>query len=274
VPIIRINDADLFYEEAGTGEPLLLLHGLGSSTLDWEPQIKAFAPYFRVIAIDTRGSGKSRDAAHPAGPFSVKQFAADTAAVLDKLGASPAHVVGLSMGGMIAFQFATDFPASVRTLTIINSGPQLIPRTFKEHMGLAVRKFISRFFGPKAIAGILAPKLFPRPDQEALRRQFIERLAMNDKDAYLATLKALIGWSVIDRIGTIKVPTLIIHAERDYTPLAAKEAYAKLLPDAQLVVVEGAGHALPIEDPQKVFPVLHEFLERHTRRSSAAGVTP
>ncbi len=271
MPTIRVNGADLFYEESGSGEPLLLLHGLGSSTLDWEPQVKAFAPYYRVIVLDMRGSGKSRDADHPKGPFSVKQFAADSAAALDKLGASPAHVAGLSMGGMIAFQLAVDFPRSVKTMTIINSGPRLVPQTLKEHYGIAVRKFVSRFFGPKVWGRILAPKLFPAAGQEALRQQFIERMAMNDKDAYWASLKALLGWSVIDRINTISAPTLIIHADQDYTPLDVKEAYTKLMSNAKLVVINDARHALPIEAPEKLFPVLHEFLARHTRRSPAVG---
>jgi len=271
MPIIRVNGADLFYEESGSGEALLLLHGLGSSTLDWEPQIKAFAPHYRVIALDARGSGKSRDVDHPAGPFSIKQFAADAAAVLDRLGASPAHVAGLSMGGMIAFQLALDFPKSVKTLSIINSGPRLVPQGLKEHYAIAVRKFVSRFLGPKAWGKVLAPKLFPRADQEALRQRFIERMAMNDRDAYWASLKALIGWSVLDRINTIDAPTLIVHSDQDYTALPVKESYTKLMPNAQIVVVKDARHTLPIEEPEKLFPVLHEFLERHTRRSPAVG---
>lgn len=271
MPIIRINGADLFYEESGSGEPLLLLHGLGSSTLDWEHQIKAFASHYRVIALDARGSGKSRDVDHPAGPFSVKQFAADAAAVLDRLGASPAHVAGLSMGGMIAFQLAVDFPGSVRTLSIINSGPRLVPQSLKEHYGMAVRKFVSRFFGPEAWGKIMAPKLFPRPDQEAMRQQFITRMALNDKKAYWASLQALAGWSVLDRIDSIDAPTLIVHSDQDYTTLPIKEAYTKRMRNAQLVVVKDSRHTLPIEEPEKLFPVLFEFLQRHTRRTSAVG---
>lgn len=271
MPTIRVNGADLFYEEAGSGEPLLLLHGLGSSTLDWEHQVAAFKPHFRVIALDARGSGRSHDVDHPAGPFSVKQFAADAAAVLDKLGASPAHVAGLSMGGMIAFQLAVDSPGSVRTLSIINSGPRLVPRGFKEHYGMAVRKFVSRFFGPEAWGRILAPKLFPRPDQEAMRKQFIQRMALNDKKAYWASLKALVGWSVLDRIDTIDAPTLIVHADQDYTALPVKEAYTRRMRNAHIVVVKDARHTLPIEDPEKLFPVLFDFLKQHTKRPSAVG---
>src|SRR5579871_4641348 len=132
MPTLRINDAELYFEVAGSGEPVLLLHGLGSSTLDWEPQIEALKGEFRVISVDARGSGKSRDLLKPGGPFTVKQFADDAIALLDHLGAAPAHVVGLSMGGMIAFQLAVDSPRHVSTLTIINSGPELVPRTEAE----------------------------------------------------------------------------------------------------------------------------------------------
>ena len=144
MPTLRTNDAELFYEEAGSGEPVLLLHGLGSSTLDWAPQIEALKGSYRVIAMDARGSGRSRDLLKPGGPFSVAQFAADGAALLDSLGAAPAHIVGLSMGGMTAFQLAVDSPRSVRTLTIVNSGPELVPRTRIEFRAFRLRRIISR----------------------------------------------------------------------------------------------------------------------------------
>ncbi len=268
MPTLKINDAELFYVEAGTGEPVLLLHGLGSSTLDWAPQIEALKRDYRVIAIDARGSGRSRDLKSPGGPFTVKQFAADTAAALDTLGAAPAHVIGLSMGGMTAFQLAVDSPKSVRTLTIVNSGPELVPRTKAELKAFRIRRFISRFLGPKGMGKMLAKRLFPRPEDEPKRQLFRERMAANNKKAYIASQEALIGWSVLDRIDAITAPTLVVSSDQDYVPVAAKEVWAKRIPGARVVVVPDARHALPIEFPEKLNPVLLEFLSQ--QKSGAA----
>ena len=269
MPTLRTNDAELFYEEAGTGEPVLLLHGLGSSTLDWAPQIDALRGSHRVIALDVRGSGRSRDLLKPGGPFSVAQFAADAASLLDILGAAPAHVVGLSMGGLIAFQMAGDAPQTVRTLTIVNSGPELVPRTRDELRAFRMRRIISRVFGPKGMGKMLAKRLFPTPAHEEKRKLFRERMAANDKRAYIASQEAIIGWSVLDRIGGIDAPTLVVASDQDYVPVAAKEAWARRMKHAQVTVIADSRHALPMESPEKLNPVLLDFLGRHRAAATA-----
>lgn len=264
MPTLQLNGAELFYEESGHGEPVLLLHGLGSSTVDWQPQIEALSPRYRVIALDARGSGRSRDLRHPGGPFSVPQFASDAAAALDALGAAPAHIVGLSMGGMIAFQLAVDSPRSLRTMTIVNSGPALVPRTPREKLAFVLRRVVSRVLGPKGMGKMLAPRLFPNPGQEPLRRRFRERMARNEKRAYIASQRAIIGWSVADRIGEIDTPTLVIASDQDYGLLSAKEEYVRRMKRAEIAVVRDARHALPIESPERFNPVLVAFLSRHS----------
>jgi 3-oxoadipate enol-lactonase len=261
MPTLRVSDAELHYQDRGQGEPVVLLHGLGSSTEDWEPQLAALAPHYRVIAIDMRGSGRSRDLEHPGGPFSIATFAADVAEVIDQLAAAPAHIVGLSMGGMVAFQLALDHARAVRTLTIINSGPALVPKTWQEHAMIASRIALASTWGPRGMARLLAPKLFP--DNEQARATFCERMAKNDRRAYAATQRAAVGFNVQSRIGAIRVPTLIVASDHDYTPVARKQAYAKLMPDARVVVVPDSRHALPIEEPRKLQPILDAFLAEH-----------
>ncbi|MGE5182533.1 MAG: alpha/beta fold hydrolase [Acidobacteriota bacterium] len=264
MPTLRTHAAELHYDDRGQGDAVVLLHGLGSSTLDWEPQLAALAPRYRAIAIDMRGSGRSRDLAHAAGPFSVAMFAADVAAVIDHLGVAPAHVVGLSMGGMVAFQLALDQPHAVRTLTIVNSGPSLVPRTAKQRAVLALRLVLARTIGPRGMAKLLAPKLFPR--DAALRATFLARMASNDKRAYAATQRALVGFDVSAHLAEIEVPALIVAADQDYTPLAYKQAYARRMPDARVACIADARHALPHEEPEKLQPVLDAFLAEHSRK--------
>jgi len=258
MPTLHLPDAELYYEDRGRGEAVVLLHGLGSSSEDWEPQLAALAPRYRVIAIDMRGSGRSRDLVHPIGPFSVATFAADVAVVIDRLNTGAAHIVGLSMGGMVAFQLAVDYPHVVRTLTIINSGPALVPRTWQEHVAIATRLAIGSTGGPKMMARLLAPKLFPH--SEELRAAFVEKMSRNDRRAYAATQRALIGWDVAARIGDISAPTLVVASEHDYTPVARKHEYARRMKDARVVVVPDSRHALPMEEPDKLQPILEAFL--------------
>ncbi len=253
----RVNGLKLSYQESGTGEPLLLLHGLGSRSDDWEMQLPAFAGRYRVIAPDLRGHGRSDK---PPGPYSVPMMAADVLGLLDHLGLTTAHIVGLSMGGMIAFQLAVDCPERVLSLTIVNSGPALVPRTAGEWLRVQQRLLLARFSGPTRTAHFLSRRLFPKPEQDALRVQFIERWSANDPAAYLASMRALVGWSVLERIGEINCPVLVISGDRDYTPAEAKRAYTARLPRAELVIFEDSGHATPIDQPDRFNARVLEFL--------------
>jgi len=255
--LISVNNIQLNYEERGAGEALLLLHGLGSSARDWQLQFDALSPYYRVIAPDMRGHGGS---ARPRGPYSVPLFAADTAAFMRALNLPPAHVVGLSMGGMIAFQLALDAPELLKSLIIVNSAPELIPRTWAEKKDLLTRLLIAHLMGMKKMGKFLGARLFPEPQQAELRRIFAERWAQNNKRAYLASFHALIGWSVTNRLGEIQCPTLIVAGEMDFFPLAFKQAYTAKIPRANLLVIPASRHATPVDRPEKFNAALKDFL--------------
>ena len=274
MPIFKANDAELHYEDTGSGEPVLLLHGLGGSSADWTPQVEALVWRYRALTLDVRCGGRSRDLAHPAGPWSVKQFADDAAGLLDHLGAEPAHIVGLSMGGIIAFQLAVDHPRLVRSLTLVNCVPQLVPRTLKQRWTVWLRMNVARLFGPAGVARMIAPKLFPRPDQADLRQRFLKSMERNDPRAYSATQRALIGWSVLDRIDAIEAPTLMVASERDYWPVAEKQGYARQMKRAEVVVVPGVGHALPIEAPDEFNRILIPFLDTQAGQRDDTSSVP
>lgn len=253
----RIRDIDVHYETHGAGEPLLLIHGLGSSTEDWEPQIPDLALYFRVITYDVRGHGLT---SKPRGRYSVHQFAADALALLQHLEVAPAHVLGISMGGMIAFQLAVDYPAAVKSLTVVNSGPELVLRTWRQRVAIYSRFAIVRLMGMRKMGEVLANKLLPRPAHAAARDTFVERWSRNDPGAYLRSLRALIGWSVAPRLGSIAAPTLVMTADQDYTPVSLKEAYTAKIAGARLVVVPDSRHLLPVERPAEFNRAALDFL--------------
>ncbi|RJG02838.1 alpha/beta fold hydrolase [Noviherbaspirillum sedimenti] len=254
---IAVNGIDIEYEVHGDGSALLFIHGLGSCKEDWEAQIAPFAQRHKVISFDLRGHGQSDK---PAGPYSIAQFAADTAGLLRGLGIDAAHVVGISLGGAVAFQLALDQPALVKTLTIVNSGPDATVRTLKEKFAVWMRNYIVRRKGMARLAGLIGPHLFPKPENRAERERFIERTSRNDPQVYLHAFGALIGWSVAERIGAIACPLLAIAADRDYTPLAMKKAYVAKIAGARLEVITDARHALPMEKPAQFNAVLGRFL--------------
>ncbi|SRR6266545_6118476 len=244
----------------GTGQPLVFIHGLGSSTRDWEAQVPAFSASFQVITFDLRGHGQSDK---PAGPYSIAMFSDDLMELLQTLGIGTAHVVGLSLGGAIAFQFALDYPAHVRTLTIVNSGPTLGDPAYAQQE-VERRVGIVQHHGMRAMGQALSANLFPRPEQASLRETFVERWAANDPEAYIHATRSMLGWDVTDRLSALQCPTLVIAADQDYSPAAVKEAYVKRIPDAQLVVMPDARHAVPMEQPEQFNTVLRRFLVDHT----------
>lgn len=257
MPVLPLRDINLYYEVAGQGDPVFFIHGLGSSARDWEYQVPFFAPRYRVVVFDVRGHGRSDK---PPGPYSVPLFAQDTAALIRALEAAPAHVVGISMGGMIALQLAVDEPALVRSLVVVNSGPELVVRTFRERLMILQRFLIVRLLGMRKMGEVLSQRLFPRPDQAPLRQMFVERWAENDPRAYREAMRALVGWSVADRLGDIRCPTLVIASDQDYTPVSAKEAYVARMPNARLVVIPDAHHAVTVERPEEFNQALLDFL--------------
>ncbi|WP_019616374.1 alpha/beta fold hydrolase [Psychromonas ossibalaenae] len=261
MPKLHSNGINLYYEIHGAGQPLLFIHGLGSSTCDWELQIEEFSRSYQVITFDLRGHGRSDK---PAGPYTMSMLAADCIGLMQGLGVEKAHVVGLSLGGCIAFQLAIDAPQLVRTLTVINAVPELVAHTFKERLEIYLRLLIVSLFGMRKTGQILSRRLFIKPQQEKLRRTFTARWAENDQQAYLAALKAMIGWSVTARLAEIDCPVLIITSDQDYTPVAVKAAYTEKLSNAQLVVIADCRHALPVEQPLLLHSALTGFLVKQS----------
>ncbi|MDB4907459.1 MAG: putative esterase [Gemmatimonadetes bacterium] len=270
MPTTRIRDIDVFHEEHGSGPTLLFIHGLGSSTEDWEAQVPFFADRYRVVTYDVRGHGRTTK---PREKYSLQQFSDDAAALVEQLGDAPVHVVGLSMGGMIAFQLAADRPDLVRTLTVVNSGPEMVLRTFAQKFAIFQRRWIVQMMGLRKWGAVLADRLLPGDEFVALRGKIVERWARNDKRSYLRALRALVGWTVTARLPAITQPTLILTADMDYTPIPWKQHYTSLIPGARLVIIPNTRHFLPLERPELFNRALDEFLTATAAIPSATVTT-
>ncbi|MEK1940409.1 MAG: alpha/beta hydrolase, partial [Pseudomonas sp.] len=148
MPYFDNDECQLHFEEYGSGQPLILVHGLGSSTLDWEYQVPQLSKHYRVISLDVRGHGRSDK---PREKYSIQGFAEDVVALIEHLKLPPVHLVGISMGGMIGFQLGVDHPHVLKSLTIVNSSPEVKVKQPKDLLMVAQRWTLSRLLSLETI---------------------------------------------------------------------------------------------------------------------------
>jgi 3-oxoadipate enol-lactonase len=258
---VLVGEREFHYERAGSGEPLLLIQGMSGTHVSWgEPFKGALEESFDVIAFDNRGIGLS---APVDGPFTIVEMAEDTAALLGELGLESAHVVGISMGGMIAQELALAEPALLRSLTLGctycgGSGSQLMP---EENLQKLVAGMSSGDRDQAIRAGYevnLSPAF--RAD-ESTWAAFHEMAT--SVPAAKATIElqaqAIFGHDTSGRLGEIELPTLIIHGTVDgVLPFPNGEQIASLMPAARFEVLRDVGHMFWWEQPQRSAELIRE----------------
>jgi pimeloyl-ACP methyl ester carboxylesterase len=255
---ITSSEVRLHYTVTGTvGPPVVLLHGLGSSSADW-PEQRAFLEHcYRVVAIDLPGHGASP---LPTGPLTIESMADAVAAVLARVGV-PAHVVGLSLGACVALRLALARPASVRSLVLVNAFARVSATGPGDLARLAVRMFLLGTAPMDRAAAHVARRLFPWPEQRALYASAVASLAATSRRAYFAALAALARFDARGQVAAIRRPTLIVAGDRDTSvSLTAKVALAAAIPGARLLVVPASGHATPHDQPAAFNRALLDFL--------------
>lgn len=258
MPEVAVNSTLIHYESVGEGSPVLFIHGLGSSTRDWERQVDVFAAAHQVVMLDLRGHGRS---AKPPGPYSIELFSGDVAGLIDDLGLAPVTIVGISLGGMVAFQLAADHPELIDKLVVVNALPDNVLLQ-RERGQILARKLIVRFLGLERMGRILGSRLFPDAEMEEERNLMATRWAENDKKAYQSSFQAAVDWpGVTGELDGFHRPMLMISSEEDYVPLDQKQPYLDELPAMRHAVIEDARHAVPMERPEEFNRVLAEFLD-------------
>lgn len=258
MPEVIVNDITIHYERSGSGRPVVLLHGLGSSTEDWENQVPALSTGYDVIVPDFRGHGRS---SKPAGPYSILQLSSDVTTLLDELDVGPVRMVGISLGGMVGFQMAADRPDLVSRLVVVNALPDFETKRISQKLQLAIRKVITRRLSMERIGEILSRRLFPDEEMAEQRAKMVERWARNDKDAYQSTFRAILAWEGVAReMATSMVPITVISSDLDYIGPDDKEPYVEAMPTAEMVVMHDAHHAVPMEWPDRFNVVLEKAL--------------
>jgi pimeloyl-ACP methyl ester carboxylesterase len=250
MPLTEAPGFRMYFEEHGSGFPLLLINGLGSDHLEWLHQVPAFVPHFRVVVFDNRGTGKS---AVPPGPYTTAQMADDAAALLRFLGIGRAHVLGVSLGGMIAQEVALRHPDRVDGLVLgcTGAGGTLSVRPSPEAMAVFA---LARGDDPEGELRRMIPFLYTgacsreRPEEiEAFIRRRMEN--PTPPEGYAAQLAAAVAHDASDRLERIRARTLVITGDADR--LVSWENSMRIagrIPGAKLVVLPGAPHRLFAEN--------------------------
>jgi len=240
---------------------VLLLHGLGSESSSWILQFEPLgAAGFRPIAPDVPGFGATP---YDGRGWSVRGAANSIADELSQLDAAPAHVVGLSMGGVIAQQLALDYPQLVRRLVLVNTFSHLRPDTLRGWLYFVRRAMLVYTVGIRAQAAIVARDLFPDPAQEPIREILIDQISRADPRAYRGAMRALGTYNSSRRLYEIQAPTLVVTGERDTTiSLRSQRLLVRLIPGASQVIIPGAGHAVPVDHADAFNVALLDFLRR------------
>lgn len=253
MPEVRVNGINISYKVQGKGEPLVLIMGLGGEGGDWLLQARTFKRYYRVITFDNRGVGRSDK---PAEPYTVKTMADDTVGLMDYLGIDKAHILGVSMGGMITQEVAINYPERVKKLILVSTdagkdekdrhSPELLKAMgLKEgfsdedirsvDIGRVMNALNAHAFNSGAIKTVAVPYCWVRGKLfgiEGLKGQF----------------EAAMAHSTLDRLHMIEAPTLVIAGTEDrIIPHSSADVLASRIPGARLVKIEGGSHTLVAE---------------------------
>ncbi|PWI13333.1 alpha/beta hydrolase [Streptomyces sp. Act143] len=255
MPQLEVDGAALTYDDEGPrdgeGVPLVFVHGWTADRHRWDHQFAHFAPKRRVIRLDLRGHGESGGA----GVRTVAELADDVLALLDHLEVGRCVLVGHSMGGMIAQTIVLAHPERVERLVLVDSIGRM---TYSRGRGLlmgASTLLPFKLFVAANIKRAFAPG-YPRDEIRA----YIKASAATPREVVMTLYGAMRAFDVLDRVGEIRVPTLMIHGYHDIQlPVRQMLRMAKAYPDAEVRIID-AGHELPVEKPEELTRALERFV--------------
>jgi 3-oxoadipate enol-lactonase len=266
MPTLRVNGANLYYEERGAGpETIVFAHGLLWSGRMFDDQVAALSGRYRCITYDFRGQGASEATA---GGYDMETLADDAAALIEALDAAPCHFVGLSMGGFIGMRLAVHRPELLRSLVLMETSADPEPAENAPRyraMGAVVRIFGRlgmRMVMPRVMRIMFGRKFLEDPARAADRSLWRKRGLANDPAGITRALHGVIDRRpVYDEIVRITLPTLVMVGDQDVATVPAKaERIAARIPCARLIVIPGAGHTSSVEEPEFVNRALSVFL--------------
>jgi 3-oxoadipate enol-lactonase len=264
VPTVAVNGIDIYYDQRGEGPDLVLIMGLGAHSGAWALNAPELAKRYRVTTFDNRGAGRT---SAPDEPYSIRQMADDTAALIKALGIERAHVLGASMGGMVAQELAINYGSLINRLVIACSRAKA--GELRRKVAMAQRALWESGLPRDAIAAIQQPwgSTSARLQDERTPLELLALQALDpypiEKHAYLRQLDATMEHDTLDRLKRISAPTLVlVGAEDILTPPFESIEIAREIPGAELRIMARGGHGFSGEYPAEFNKTVLEFLSR------------
>ena len=259
--IIQTNGIDTYIDVQGDGPWLVMSHSLACDHTMWDDQIDALAQDYRVVRYDTRGHGGSSASDEI---YSLDLLAADLNALFNALDIEKAHLVGLSMGGMIGQIFAFEYPSRLHTLTLCDTSSAYsdsVAPVWKERI---------RFARAESMAALAEPTVerwfteqFRRTSPVAIRR-FGNLVAGTSLEGYAGCSEAILRIRATERLKEISVPVLVVVGEHDQgTPVEMARIIHENISASELAIIDDAAHFPNVEQPETFTKVLLEFLNKH-----------
>lgn len=255
-------------DHCGAGPLVIFLHGIGGNRTNWHDQLPEFGRRFHAVSWDARGYGESEDYE---GPLDFGDFANDLARVIRFCDARRVHLVGLSMGGLIALDFYGRYPAQVATLTLCDSLPgfgHLNDDQRREFVRLRQQPLLEGK-EPKDIAPEVARTLIGKSARPGSFERLVASMTALHKDSYLKTIAASVNYRRDPELEKVAVPTHVVVGDEDrLTPPAMSREMTRRIPGARLTLIQGAGHLSNIEQPEAFNREVLAFLMEHRERAS------
>jgi 3-oxoadipate enol-lactonase len=249
MPKIKVQEIDLYYEVHGEGDPLMMIRGLGSNADHWYAQVPAFSKKFRVIIFDNRGVGRSDK---PDIPYTIQMMAQDTVGLMNGLNIPRAHILGISMGGMIAQEIAIRYPEKVHGLVLGCThcgGKHVVPAD--EGIGRLFGEYIltgSEEAAGKTLKALFAEKTLREHPEIPGRYQDVSKRFPSSQKFLIRQLEAVQGHDSWEDLVKIKAPTLVLTGSEDVlVPPQNSRILAERIPQARLEVIKDGGHQFLVE---------------------------
>jgi pimeloyl-ACP methyl ester carboxylesterase len=254
MPKTSVGEIELYYEQNGEGEPLVLIPGFAAGIWIWFRQTPILAQDFQIVTFDPRGVARSDK---PEGPQTIRLIADDVASLLRGIGIESAHVLGASFGGFVAQEFALAYPEMTRTLTLCCTsfgGPNHVSPSAETLSALASTKGLNSEERMRQNLLMAFTPEFIREHADQVEEVVRLRIANHvPEHAYLSQLQAAIAFNAEDRVAEIKARTLVISGDADViVPVQNSYNLAAKIPGAELVLLKGGSHTVFIEQA-------HEF---------------
>lgn len=267
MPSVSVNGLEINYREAGSGFPIVLVHGFTGNLRNWALVIPALKDRFRTISVDLRGHGHSGKPGRPE-DYTLAAMAEDVWALIQSLGVQKCYLAGHSMGGMVAQHLILDHPEPFRALVLVDTAADMPsgltgPEQRQAHARLqqiAREQGMEAVFEEQLKANPLAGQLRAMPlVLEAYRQQFL----MTSREAYLYCPQGIAKRRpLLEDLSAIRIPTLIVAGRNDEPFLEPSCQMHERIPNSELVIIEGAGHTPQIEKAAEFNRALMNFLDR------------